>query len=172
LIVKFSLAKKRAKRCFNASGFDVLTFLIKNAGRVVEKQEIFDAVWKDTFVGDNALTKVVKEIRHVLEDAADAPRYIETVPKRGYRFIGELKEFYEQIAPEVEKSSTNEIVIEEDELNERNLQSPPETTSPRFVFSKPALVLSVASLISISVLVTWSLFRKILLKLQLQRFVR
>ena len=41
--------------------FDVLVFLLKNAGRVVEKQEIFDAVWKDTFVTDNALTKIVKD---------------------------------------------------------------------------------------------------------------
>jgi DNA-binding winged helix-turn-helix (wHTH) protein/TolB-like protein len=72
--------------------FDVLIFLLGNAGRVVEKQEIFDAVWKDTFVGDNALTKIIKEIRHALEDSADKPRYVETVPKRGYRFIGEVTE--------------------------------------------------------------------------------
>jgi DNA-binding winged helix-turn-helix (wHTH) protein len=68
--------------------FDVLIFLLKNGGRVVEKQEIFDSVWKDAFVSDNALTKIVKEIRHALGDSAEAPRYIETVPKRGYRFIG------------------------------------------------------------------------------------
>ena len=90
----FRLQKNGQNVALTPRAFDVLTFLIKNAGRVVEKQEIFDAVWKDTFVGDNALTKVVKEIRHVLEDAAGAPRYIETVPKRGYRFIGDLKEFY------------------------------------------------------------------------------
>jgi DNA-binding winged helix-turn-helix (wHTH) protein/TolB-like protein/Flp pilus assembly protein TadD len=70
--------------------FDVLLLLVRNHGRVVEKQEIFDEVWKDTFVGDNALTKIIKEIRHALGDRADQPRYIETIPKRGYRFIGEI----------------------------------------------------------------------------------
>ena len=70
--------------------FDVLVFLAKNGGRVVEKQEIFDEVWKETFVSDNALTKIIKEIRHALDDDANHPRYIETVPKRGYRLIAEL----------------------------------------------------------------------------------
>lgn len=76
--------------------FDVLIFLIKNSGRVVEKQEIFDQVWKDTFVGDNALTKIIKEIRQAINDDASQPRYIETVPKRGYRFIANIKNEDEQ----------------------------------------------------------------------------
>ena len=71
--------------------FDVLIFLVRNPGRVLDKQDIFEAVWKDTFVSDNALTKIVKEIRHALEDPADDPRYIETVPKRGYRFIAQVE---------------------------------------------------------------------------------
>lgn len=70
--------------------FDVLVFLIRNSGRVVEKQELFSEIWKETFVSDNALTKVIKEIRHTLNDDATAPRYIETIPKRGYRFIAEV----------------------------------------------------------------------------------
>ncbi len=70
--------------------FDVLLFLLRNSERVVEKQELFDHVWKESFVSDNALTKIVKEIRHALADDANAPRYIVTVPKRGYRFIGEI----------------------------------------------------------------------------------
>jgi DNA-binding winged helix-turn-helix (wHTH) protein/TolB-like protein/Flp pilus assembly protein TadD len=76
--------------------FDVLAYLIRNSGRVVEKSELFSEVWKEHFVSDNALTKIVKEIRHALNDDANAPRYIETVPKRGYRFIGDLKERSEQ----------------------------------------------------------------------------
>jgi DNA-binding winged helix-turn-helix (wHTH) protein/TolB-like protein len=75
-------------------GFDVLLLLVKNAGRVVEKQEIFETVWKETFVSDNALTKIVKEIRHALDDDAGNPRYIETVPKRGYRFTGQKEEIF------------------------------------------------------------------------------
>jgi TolB-like protein/DNA-binding winged helix-turn-helix (wHTH) protein/Tfp pilus assembly protein PilF len=72
--------------------FDVLVLLLKNRGHVVEKRQMFDEVWKDSFVSDNALTKVVKELRHALADSAENPRYVETVPKRGYRFIGTLEE--------------------------------------------------------------------------------
>ena len=88
-------------------GFDVLLLLVKNAGRVVEKQEIFEAVWKETFVSDNALTKIVKEIRHALDDDASRPRYIETVPKRGYRFIRQRKESF--AADSVAAAETNFI---------------------------------------------------------------
>ena len=72
--------------------FDVLGLLLVHAGHVVEKRQMFDEVWKEAFVTDNALTKIVKELRHALGDSADEPRYIETVPKRGYRFIGTLEE--------------------------------------------------------------------------------
>lgn len=71
--------------------FDVLVFLLKNNNRVVEKQELFEKIWKETFVSDNALTKVIKEIRQGIDDDAAAPRYIETVPRRGYRFIASCK---------------------------------------------------------------------------------
>ncbi|HEY8224417.1 MAG TPA: winged helix-turn-helix domain-containing protein [Pyrinomonadaceae bacterium] len=83
--------------------FDVLVYLIQNAGRVVEKGELFSDIWKEAFVSDNALTKIIKEIRHALNDDANAPRYIETVPKRGYRFIGELKENSQQAPGETRR---------------------------------------------------------------------
>ena len=72
--------------------FDVLVVLLKQPGRIVEKRELFDEVWGETHVTDNALTKIIKEIRQTLDDDATAPRYIETVPKRGYRFIGAVEE--------------------------------------------------------------------------------
>ena len=70
--------------------FDVLMVLVRNAGRILEKQEIFEAVWKDTFVTDNALVKIIRELRSALGDDADEPHLIQTVPKRGYRFIAEV----------------------------------------------------------------------------------
>jgi DNA-binding winged helix-turn-helix (wHTH) protein/TolB-like protein len=70
--------------------FDVLIVLLANAGRVVEKQEIFESVWKDTFVTDNALVKIIRELRAALGDDAENSHLIETVPKRGYRFIGDV----------------------------------------------------------------------------------
>lgn len=68
--------------------FDVLLLLLRNAGHVVDKNQIFEEVWRESFVSDNALTKIIKELRHALSDSAETPHYIETIPKRGYRFIG------------------------------------------------------------------------------------
>jgi DNA-binding winged helix-turn-helix (wHTH) protein len=71
--------------------FDLLGFLIQHRGRLVEKQELLDAVWKDTTVSENAMTRVVAQLRKALGDPAAEPRYIETVPTRGYRFIAPVR---------------------------------------------------------------------------------
>ncbi|HEX6623743.1 MAG TPA: winged helix-turn-helix domain-containing protein [Pyrinomonadaceae bacterium] len=86
----FRVVKGEQKRDLTPRAFDVLRYLIERPDRVVEKQELFERVWKEKFVSDNALTRTVKEIRQALGDSADAPRYIETVPKRGYRFIAPM----------------------------------------------------------------------------------
>jgi Tol biopolymer transport system component/DNA-binding winged helix-turn-helix (wHTH) protein len=70
--------------------FRLLEFLIENQERVLGKEEIFRVVWDATAVSDNALTRAVAQIRKVLEDDPKSPRYIETVPTVGYRFIGTL----------------------------------------------------------------------------------
>jgi DNA-binding winged helix-turn-helix (wHTH) protein/TolB-like protein/tetratricopeptide (TPR) repeat protein len=86
----FSVTRDGQQVVLTPRAFDVLLVLVKNAGRIVEKQEIFESVWKDTFVTDNALAKIVKELRAALGDVADNPHLIETVPKRGYRFIANV----------------------------------------------------------------------------------
>ncbi len=72
----------------NSKYFDVLLLLIKHGGQLVEKQTIFERVWDGVFVTDAALTQCIKDIRKQLGDDASNPRYIKTVPKHGYLFIG------------------------------------------------------------------------------------
>ena len=67
----------------------VLCFLAERAGQVVTKEEIFHAVWPDTTVSDSALTSCVQELRHAFRDHARQPRFIETLHRRGYRFIAQ-----------------------------------------------------------------------------------
>ncbi len=74
----------------NSKYFDVLLLLVSRSGRLVEKQRIFDEVWDGVFVTDAALTQCIKDIRRQLGDDAANPRYIKTVPKHGYIFIGNL----------------------------------------------------------------------------------
>ncbi|HEY2458814.1 MAG TPA: winged helix-turn-helix domain-containing protein [Candidatus Acidoferrum sp.] len=70
----------------------VLAALVENRGQLVTREDLRRRVWpRDTFVDfDHALNTAIKKIRAALNDDADAPRYIETVPRRGYRFIGTL----------------------------------------------------------------------------------
>jgi eukaryotic-like serine/threonine-protein kinase len=69
--------------------FQVLAILLEHAGEVVTREELHQKLWPaDTFVDfDTGLNSAIKKLRDVLSDSADEPRYIETLPRRGYRFI-------------------------------------------------------------------------------------
>jgi TolB-like protein/DNA-binding winged helix-turn-helix (wHTH) protein len=73
--------------------FDTLLVLVENNGRLLEKDELMRAVWGDTVVEENNLSQVIYLLRRALRDGEDSVRYIETVPKRGYRFVTEVREF-------------------------------------------------------------------------------
>ena len=66
----------------------LLSYLAERPGEVITKQELFGAVWPETTVGDAALVTCIQELRKALRDDARKPRYIETLHRRGYRFIG------------------------------------------------------------------------------------
>lgn len=71
--------------------FDTLLVLIESAGRTVEKDELMQKIWQDRFVEESNLTFNIKMLRKALGDEAANPRYVETVPRRGYRFIAAVK---------------------------------------------------------------------------------
>ena len=68
-------------------GLDLLLLLVARPGTLVSKDEIMRALWPDVAVTDNALTQVIADLRHSLGDRSSAPRFIQTVPRRGYRFV-------------------------------------------------------------------------------------
>ncbi|MFN7927156.1 MAG: LpqB family beta-propeller domain-containing protein [Blastocatellia bacterium] len=72
--------------------FDLLLALLEQHGRLVEKEELFQAVWSDTIVEESNLSSNIALIRKALSDGTNGVRYIETVPKRGYRFVAEVRE--------------------------------------------------------------------------------
>jgi len=86
---KRGLFRGQERLHLTAKPLETLIFLVENRGLVVEKQEILDTVWKDTFVTEDVLVQAIREIRRVLEDDKDNPCCIQTVPRRGYRFIGD-----------------------------------------------------------------------------------
>src|SRR3981189_120294 len=74
--------------------FHVLTVLLQRPGEVVTREELRNQNWPaDTFVDfDNSLNTAINKLREALGDAADNPRFIETLPRRGYRFIAPVTE--------------------------------------------------------------------------------
>src|SRR4030095_331762 len=68
----------------------LLSFMAARPGEVITKEELFGAVWPEGAVGDGALVTCIQEMRKALGDDARRPRYVETLHRRGYRFIGKM----------------------------------------------------------------------------------
>src|ERR1700704_3455625 len=67
--------------------FDILLTLLENDGRLVNKDDLMKKVWPNTFVEEGNLTQNVSLLRKALGESANGPQFIETVPRRGYRFV-------------------------------------------------------------------------------------
>jgi pimeloyl-ACP methyl ester carboxylesterase/DNA-binding winged helix-turn-helix (wHTH) protein len=79
--------------------FDTLVVLVENAGRLVTKQQLLDTVWPETTVEENNLNHNVSVLRKALGDRATGQRYIETVPRLGYRFAAPVEMAVQQAVP-------------------------------------------------------------------------
>ena len=71
--------------------FETLLFLVQNAGHLVEKETLMRSVWKGTFVEEGSLAHSISVLRKILGDGTERNRYIETVPRHGYRFIAPVE---------------------------------------------------------------------------------
>lgn len=95
--------------------FEVLEYLIANGHRLVAKDELLDQVWKDIAVNENAPAQCVIELRKAFEDDPRNPRFIKTVSKLGYQFIGPIEGTSE---PEVASLELEEVLTTEIETEE------------------------------------------------------
>ena len=89
-----------AQRCVRRNGgaetprarvFDLLLYLIENRGRPVTRKELMDQIWDGAIVTDSVLYKTILEARRALGDEGEDPRYVKTLPKVGYQFVGSVK---------------------------------------------------------------------------------
>src|SRR5256714_1445872 len=97
----------------NSKYFDVLLLLVSRGGQLVEKASLFEEVWDGVFVTDAALTQCIKDIRRQLGDDASNPRYIKTVPKHGYIFIGNVVDADEEVSLSFEvaaRAESNSVI--------------------------------------------------------------
>src|SRR5690242_17756880 len=86
------LRKSGVKLKLTGQPFQVLAILLEHPGEVVTREELQKRLWPDTFVDvDHNLNTAVNKIREVLSDSTESPRFIETLPRRGYRFIAPVQ---------------------------------------------------------------------------------
>jgi Tol biopolymer transport system component/DNA-binding winged helix-turn-helix (wHTH) protein len=101
--------------------FDTLLVLVENSGHLVEKDELMKRLWPDTFVEEVTLARNISDLRKALAEASNGQKYIDTVPKRGYRFIASVSEVYEESGKlSAEKATRSRLGIEEEESIAKN----------------------------------------------------
>ena len=126
--------------------FQVLAVLLEHAGDVVTREELRQKLWPaDTFVDfDTGLNSAVKKLRDALCDSADEPRYIETLPRRGYRFIAHVEN----------GDPPTPVPIEERIATVSPVEPKPELANNRHIFTAAG----VAVFLILAALVTWRVF--------------
>jgi Tol biopolymer transport system component/DNA-binding winged helix-turn-helix (wHTH) protein len=77
----------------------ILDHLLERPNRVINKQDLLDLVWKDSFVGESSLTEAIGVLRQALGDTASGAEYIQTVHRRGYRFVAPIRIDAQPMAP-------------------------------------------------------------------------
>lgn len=100
---------------------ETLCVLVENHGRLMLKEELFDRIWGDTFVEERNLTQNIFTLRKVLGEGSGGIKFIETIPRRGYRFVAEVRD---------EKGSDPENVVVEPEETQLPPRQEPRVESP------------------------------------------
>jgi DNA-binding winged helix-turn-helix (wHTH) protein/Tol biopolymer transport system component len=110
---------------------ELLLVLVENHGRTVGKEELFEKVWPGTFVEEGNLARHISVLRQVLSQGRKGPQYIETIPKRGYRFVAPVREL--------------DLSPAEDEPGEKRAARP--TANSRLAFPLSVAIAAVALLL-------------------------
>ena len=135
--------------------YETLLHLVRNRDRVVEKDELMDALWPDSDVNENNLNQSISALRRILGERVGDQRYIKTVPGRGYRFIADVIELQEGSVGTRAEETDESSVSEEAEHNVVNpiddepnrVQTPPWKSERQTAISgrtKPMLIAAVA----------------------------
>ena len=88
---EFCIVRNGEVLAVEPKAFRVLLFLLRNPHKLITKDELLDAVWSDTAVSENSLTRSIALLRRLLGDDTHEPRYIATVPTVGYRFLRDVR---------------------------------------------------------------------------------
>ena len=107
--------------------FDVLRVLVQSSGHLVEKERLLAEVWNDSFVEEGALSRSISILRKTLGENGSEQKYIETVPKRGYRFVAPVTEC---------TPNGSELLVEQTDFNAGH--ATPPLSTPNTSVARPA----------------------------------
>lgn len=128
--------------------FDLLVLLASRSGELVTRQEVLDRVWAGVYVTDNAVARVIAQLRRALGDPARGARFIETVPTRGYRFIEPVTTV---TAPPVTTPSPES----ESAARPQELPAGPATPFPPAPTPHPFWAAGLAALALVAIVLAW-----------------
>src|SRR5882762_875527 len=133
---------------FQTEPSKVLATLVSNPGKLITTEELRNQVWQGTTFVDfeQGLIFCVRRIRSVLDDDADAPRFIETVPRRGYRFIAAVEHVIAN--PELPSEPANEK--SGPEIPRSEIAVPPKSSSHMFPWAVAGLAVLIVAAISLA----------------------
>jgi eukaryotic-like serine/threonine-protein kinase len=142
---------------------DLLAVLLENHGELVEKEELIRRVWTDTFVEESNLAVHISRLRKILSEGRSAHR-IETIPRRGYRFLGEVKS-WRSAAPAESEGSAQRPAIPPADDRPSPFESPPDLLKS-WTHLSPSLriLLGSAGLLFVLALFAWLLHKKAVLQ--------
>lgn len=123
--------------------FDTLLVLVENSGHLLSKDELMAKVWPDSFVEENNLAQNISVLRKALGEEGSGQKFIETVPKRGYRFSADVREDWENDADLIIRERTRTRIVIEEETNDGETEraSPPELQrTPAIIDLPPSAV--------------------------------
>lgn len=99
--------------------FETLLLLVQNQGRILSKEEMLNTIWQDSFVEESNLAFNIRKLRQALGDDKGSPTFIETIPRRGYRFKAEVKEVLQEspAAPQPEIRLRKTTIKNKEDIN-------------------------------------------------------
>src|SRR5262247_1282518 len=132
--------------------FDTLLVLVENSGRVVSKDELMQSLWPNTFVEESNLTQNISQLRRALGDGASEAQYIETIPKRGYRFVRRVQPLALNGATEEKANGHSHVAEVENSVRQGEIEQPIPTESATILLSRKKSIL-VFSIIGTSLVI-------------------
>ena len=129
-----------------AKALDLLLALVENSGQLVEKDELFRAVWRDQIVEESNLTVHVSQIRKALGETKSNPRFIETIPGYGYRFVGDVSDLEDEEIV-IETQTLSRITIEKEQISDAVISERGKISALPSVHTSPRLRVSASQIL-------------------------